>query len=291
MIKIDWKALVNIADSYVERLELWAKIHPRSYLARLILGQLDISKFRSLILCPPHRLSNYPCPEKVAPEHILSTYTSFFYSEGADGEKNAMWLMKQLDIHVCPYCNRTYTFSVNEKKAVRPEIDHFYPKSDPRYMHLALSFYNLVPSCPICNHTKSDTVLDFHPYLGPLDKPGLLPRFLIDSTPVKYGKKEYLFPESPIIKIENVNSNVMELALEELYRQHSDYAKEILDKMQAYNESLYEPLIAGFQGIGKTSEEIDRLVWGNYVERAFHSKRPLAKLTRDILEQFGVIDI
>lgn len=291
MITIDWKALANIADNYLDRLVHWARdLHPNSYLSRRILEKLDDAEFRDLILCPPHRLSGYPCPPLVEPSDILTTYKAFFYSDGPDEENNAMWLMKQLDIKVCPYCNRTYTFTVGGKKTVRPEIDHFFPKSDSKYMHLAISFYNLVPSCPICNHTKSNTVLDYHPYSGPLNKPGLLPRFFIENAPIKEGKKEYLFPEKPIIKIENANSNVVELALEELYRLHADYAKEILDKIQAYNESLYDPLIDAFQGIGKTSEEIDRLVWGNYVDRAFHSNRPLAKLTRDILEQFGIID-
>lgn len=65
--------------------------------------------------------------------------------------------VEQLDLKTCPYCNRNYTFLVNEENGkLRPEIDHFYPKSI--YPFLAMSFYNLIPSCSICNHTKSDKV-------------------------------------------------------------------------------------------------------------------------------------
>ena len=65
--------------------------------------------------------------------------------------------------------------------------------------------------------------------------------------------------------------------------------KEILDKIQAYNKDYYNSLVDSFQGMGKTQEEIDRLVWGNYIEEAKQEKRPLSKMTRDLLRQFGVI--
>jgi hypothetical protein len=41
--------------------------------------------------------------------------------------------------------------------------------------------------------------------------------------------------------------------------------------------------------MGKTQDEIDRLVWGNYIEEAAQEKRPLSKMTRDFLKQFDLI--
>jgi len=61
-------------------------------------------------------------------------------------------LAKELAIDVCPYCNRNYTTSHRidgTLKNVFPEFDHFYPQKD--FPLLALSFYNLIPSCSICN--------------------------------------------------------------------------------------------------------------------------------------------
>jgi hypothetical protein len=67
----------------------------------------------------------------------------------------AYTFVNELDLKTCPYCNRNYIFIVDEKTGkLRPEIDHFYPKSI--YPFLAMSFYNLIPSCPTCNHTKKD---------------------------------------------------------------------------------------------------------------------------------------
>lgn len=296
MIRIDWKSLDSVAQEYVERLIEWAQLHPHSYLQTKILANkmMGHKGFRSLILCPPHLLPKHPYPSDIPGEHFLTTYHSFFSGTGKDGENNAIWLTKKLNLQVCPYCNRAYTFTVEKsqsksKRTVRPEIDHFFPKSNPDYMHLAISFYNLIPSCPSCNHLKSTQIIDFHPYVGDLNNTKAQPKILVNlKTNNKTGDTS-LFPEKPTINIEPSNTNTQVLCLEELYKQHSDYAKELLDKIQAYNGALYHALIESFQSIGHTPEEIDRLIWGNYIEEENFTKRPLSKMTHDILEQFGIM--
>ena len=296
MIRIDWKSLDSVAQEYFERLVDWARLHPHSYLQTKILANnmLDYKDFRSLILCPPHLLRNQFCPSGILREHFVTTYHAFFSGIGRDGENNAVWLTKKLNFQVCPYCNRAYTFTVEKsqsksKRSVRPEIDHFYPKSNPKYRHLAISFYNLIPSCPSCNHLKSTRILDFHPYAGDLNNTTAQPKILVDLKTNNKTDDTILFPEKPTIKIEPSNTNTQTLCLEELYKQHSDYAKELLDKIQAYNMPLYHPLIESFQSIGHTHEEINRLIWGNYIEEENLTKRPLSKMTHDILEQFEII--
>ncbi|HNM06725.1 MAG TPA: hypothetical protein PKK05_27645, partial [Leptospiraceae bacterium] len=67
----------------------------------------------------------------------------------------AYQLALDLNVKTCPYCNRQYTFTVEKIKGkgtpsgTRPEFDHFYDKDT--YPYLSLSFYNLIPSCHICN--------------------------------------------------------------------------------------------------------------------------------------------
>lgn len=296
MIRIDWNSLDFVAQEYVERLEDWANLHPNSYLQTKIIAnkKLGHKDFRNLILCPPHLLRNQLCPSGIQREHFVTSYHSFFSGIGRDGENNAVWLTKKLNIRVCPYCNRAYIFTVEKsqsksKSTVRPEIDHFYPKSNPEYRHLAISFYNLIPSCPSCNRLKSTRILDFHPYVGDLNNTMAQPKILVDLKTNNETDDTILFPEKPKVKIEPSNKNTQVLCLEELYKQHSDYAKELLDRIQAYNKSFYHPLIESFQSIGRTPEEIDRLIWGNYIEEGNFGKRPLSKMTHDILEQFGII--
>lgn len=287
MVIIDWKDINSIGQEYVKRLMDFAAAHPKSFLKTKIIDVLRPEGFRALILCPPHRLEKYGCPDGLNPQDVYRRYDSFFGAEGNDGLNNADWLLKKLNIKVCPYCNRAYTFTVKGKNGVRPELDHFFPRSVDKYMHLALSFYNLVPSCPSCNHTKNNKVFDFHPYYGMLNGSGVKPEFKIKN--VNTQNPRTLFPDKPEIVIDNTNLNISELRLDSLYKHHSDYAKEILDKIQAYNASSYDPLTATFQSIYKTPEEIDRLIWGNYIDDASENKRPLSKLTRDILKQYGII--
>lgn len=287
MIIYDWKSLNSIGQEYVTRLMDFAAAHPKSYLKTKIIDVLGPEAFRDLILCPPHRLEKYGCPKGLESEVVYRRYDSFFSKSGNDGLNNADWLLQKLNISVCPYCNRAYTFTIKGKDGVRPELDHFFPRSEEKYMHLAISFYNLVPSCPVCNHTKSDKVFDFHPYYGMLNSLGTKPMFRIENA--KNSNGVLTFPDNPDITIDNQNQNTKTLCLEPLYKNHAGYAKEILDKIQAYNASLYTPLAATFQGMNKTPEEIDRLIWGNYIDDAGENKRPLSKLTRDILKQFGII--
>lgn len=68
-------------------------------------------------------------------------------------ERISYWLQRQLQIPVCPFCNRIYTTTLF-RESVRPAFDHFYPRSE--YPYLAVSLFNLIPICDICNNAKSD---------------------------------------------------------------------------------------------------------------------------------------
>ena len=67
---------------------------------------------------------------------------------------NALFV-KDLDIKVCPYCNRNYILNFNKKGKANAtaQLDHFFDKKD--YPYLSVSIYNLVPSCGTCNLRKS----------------------------------------------------------------------------------------------------------------------------------------
>ena len=80
-------------------------------------------------------------------------YGKFSGSNQSISERTAYWLQKQLDVKVCPFCNRIYTTTLFNR-SVRPAFDHFYPKST--YPYLAVSLFNLIPICDACNNAKSD---------------------------------------------------------------------------------------------------------------------------------------
>jgi 5-methylcytosine-specific restriction endonuclease McrA len=212
-------------------------------------------------------------------EYMIGQYEELFYNR-----KFGKWLAKELDVKTCPYCNRQYTFSVEVgTKNVRPEFDHFYSKAD--YPYLALSFYNLIPACPICNHIKSDDPIDKNPYFEGFNDNF---KFKIKTKDGEEFSLDWALRSKLEIDFTNKNENIKVFALKELYNEHIDYVKEIIDKAQAYNQSYYNSLNDSYKGLGKQDAEIDRFVWGNYLENAEHEKRPLSKLTRDILEQLEI---
>lgn len=184
-------------------------------------------------------------------------------------------LVEKIGISTCPHCNRSYIFSAyksNGNKGIRPELDHFYPKS--KYPILGLNLYNLIPSCQSCNGLKSDDRVDIHPYIAE-------------------GTNQITFSVDPLTAEVRLSpfkcwSNKT-LLLDKQYNYHKDYVQEILDKAVAYNNSAYEGLLADFQAMAKTPAELDRLVWGAYLEESDYHKRPLSKLTADILKQLDLL--
>lgn len=205
-------------------------------------------------------------------------YTSFTKKEGR-------WLTKRLNIKVCPYCNRQYTFTIDEDEIkTRPQFDHFYPKS--KYPILAISFYNLVPSCSICNLLKKENDININPYVE-----GFSNEYRFHITDIDDNDTlDWLLKKNELkIKFSTNNHNIEKLGLEELYNEHIDFVEEIIDKSQAYNFNYYSQIIEDFKGTSYTPEEINRFIWGTYLSEKELCKRPLSKLTRDLLMQLGIV--
>jgi len=206
-------------------------------------------------------------------------------------EYDAYDLARDLKVDVCPYCNRNYTFTVkSENGSSRPQFDHFYDKDT--YPILALSFYNLIPSCPTCNTTMKGTkqfsiYTHLHPYqesfnnyakfkFTPIDC-----NFYFDSQAIKLQLK------TTDKRAENMKKS---FALEELYQNHKDIVIELIQKEYIYNESYINEIFKNFEGrLFTNREDLLRLVTCGYVEDKDLDKRPLSKLIKDISEELGLV--
>lgn len=225
----------------------------------------------------------------------------FFY-ENYD-KWNAYQLAIDLNIKVCPYCNRQYTFTIGTslKKGTRPQFDHFFDKGKNPF--LALSFYNLVPSCGICNQDfkgfkEFDLTTHLHPYMEGFDervKFSIKPqninflRGIPTSFEVKYRvnkKKKVTINE--LKKILN-NSKIFKLL--PLYNQHKDYISEIIQKSIAYNEDYYKDLFHRYNGtLFNSINDVKKMVLSNYISEDELGQRVLAKLTKDIAEELQILE-
>lgn len=213
------------------------------------------------------------------------------------------WIGNQLRIKACPYCNAQYTVAL--KDSAKFQLDHFFPQSE--YPYLALSFFNLIPCCANCNLKKKakDTYKDFslfHPYeksfheivkfetnekiIEDFIKTG---KFNSVDFKIKLSTKKTGFDE--------IISNHKEIfEIEEKANVHKDVVSELYMKAYIYCDSMKTELTKSFiTTIGAeklslfTENEIDRIVFGNYIEETDFHKRPLSKLTRDIAEELGLI--
>lgn len=223
-------------------------------------------------------------------ELMEDLYTKFTQSDSGEGKSISHYFFEELNIRTCPYCNRQYTFTLSEKDAkTSPEYDHFYAKSD--YPILAVSFYNLVPSCHVCNQIKGvKKTVKVNPFFG-----GFKSKFSLYDK--KKGDKklnalELLSKGEGLLKFDGANgaerSNIKAFGLSGLYELHDDYVKDIIEKAVAYNKVSREMIADSFQKRGYTPDQVFDFVWGKYLDDLQLENRVLSKLTKDLLEQLEI---
>lgn len=201
---------------------------------------------------------------------------------------SSYYLADLLGIDTCVYCNRTYvkTIGKTSDKVCRAEYDHWLNKS--YYPLLALSFYNLVPSCPFCNKLKLDKIFasgtHFHPYTMKSK----------DVFKFSYFKKNIAENNVVIVNeehLDNKNKNLLDtFKLDKLYNAHSaTELKELLDLRFKYNTNYIEDLI-NIYFKGKLSEkEIYRMIFGIERDPKNFCKRPFSKFKNDIIDELKKI--
>lgn len=215
----------------------------------------------------------------------------FDYKYFCDTEKlyNAYNLATKLDIPTCPYCNRLYTKTVinrEKKKKTRPAFDHWFPKS--KFPLLQLSFYNLIPSCNVCNSgVKGSKVYKlnelFHPYMKN-------EKFNFKYSYYNKDLNKYGFN---IITYDKISKESVDaFFLLDIYEAHEDEIYDLRKIRDNYNSAYIESLKSILnQGNNRISEsEIYRLAFGVHLEEDKFDRRPLSKMKRDILKELGIIN-
>lgn len=250
--------------------------------------------------------ANYPCLSKKygtkeAKPPIYTIIYNIFIESGYDSylskteekkDYHAYIFVEELGIKTCPYCNRSYiSFVKNDEKQTRPQLDHFYPKAI--YPFLACSFYNLIPSCSACNLMKSDDNSYIDKLLSPYDvkENDFIFSYTLNDLDIlkSIDSKNIRFEDERSIKITldtKYTQNGTYFQLEEIYQNHKDIVIELILKEINYPKSYIEELIKNNFG---TEEEIYRFIFSNYLHFDELHKRPLSKLTKDIVNELGIL--
>lgn len=207
-------------------------------------------------------------------------------------------LFDKIGVKVCPYCNRSYIHTLQSGK-VRPQYDHFFSKV--KYPYLAISLYNLIPSCGICNQAKSDTntydiekkkLTFLYPYRDEYGEEFFFrAEYAGDISYLLGGNQEF------DLKIENlstvdsercntVHDTVRILHTAELYQKHKDYVLDIIRNSQIYTDEYMKDLLKKFPHVFRDISDVQRFAFMNYLDKPHWGDRVLAKLTYDIHRQF-----
>lgn len=155
------------------------------------------------------------------------------FSDKKRTDYNAYEFCMAMEMNVCVYCNAQLTHTIvtqSGEKIIRPQIDHYFPQSV--YPMFALSFYNLIPSCSICNGVKSDADMQlngmYHPYS--------------DSTSeVSFAWKNRELK----INFNSPKASAMKdiFKTEEIYGMYRKEAEKIVEKAQDYSKEYVDEIV------------------------------------------------
>lgn len=218
---------------------------------------------------------------------------AFNYDEILSKPK-AYSLAKTLNRNTCTYCNRLYTNTVitidrktkrenNSTRITRPQFDHWF--SQKKYPLLALSYYNLIPCCSVCNSSiKGDAEFKFdthvHPYIDDV---------INDFSFTYINKSIDEYEVNITLKNDNTKlaTTLDEFKIKEVYNAHSNLElKDLVDLKQKYAENYIDTLFnKTFDRLKVGENEIYRLVFGIESEAANFHKRPFSKFKKDIIDE------
>lgn len=198
--------------------------------------------------------------------------------------------VKELDVSVCPYCNRNYILNFKKTNSLETtaQLDHFFDKKT--YPYFAVSIYNLVPSCQTCNQRKSTKPNDiYHPFVSSFNDDVKF-QLKIDDSKFYYNKSSLHIESKVIRNKDKIESHINIFNIENLYNEHKDIVLELIQKAEIYNDSYIDELFNRYEGtLFKNREDLMRLITCGYVTDEELHKRPLSKLIKDISEELDLI--
>lgn len=226
---------------------------------------------------------------------LIFNYREFIKKD--DEKYCAYTLAENLNIRTCLYCNRQYALTVINKKdqITRPEFDHFFDQGT--YPLLALSIYNLIPSCHICNSTLKHTKpFDLDNYVHPYVNKDVLNQYRYtylphDVTSILGGNSKLqveIVSEGQPDSV-RINNTKKIFKLEDIFNGHTEELTDLFDIRYKLSERYLEELMKTYKHLGINREEIYKLAFGVHYSEDDFVRRPFSKIKKDILKELGVI--
>ena len=194
-------------------------------------------------------------------------------------------------ISTCYYCNIDFinTYNAKSKKKNKFTLDHYFDKSTCPY--LALSLYNLIPSCYTCN-SKIKGITEFNS-LAPSSKKYDFVQKVKFKIKLDASCKSLHIKNKDDIDInlkENYSNDfenfIKDMLLNERYNVHKDIVFDMIEKAELYPESRLKEL----QDLTSIPfQQIKKDIFNLIDENEDLSKKPFSKLIKDISEELKLI--
>jgi hypothetical protein len=226
-------------------------------------------------------------------KHITENKFIKFLFNYTDLQSNKIKLFFEdnLLISTCYYCNIDFinTYNTRSKKKNKFTLDHYFDKST--YPYLALSLYNLVPSCYTCN-SKLKGIKEFHNLAPSSKKYDFDEKVKFKITLDSSCKNLHIKNKSNIdINLkENYSDDfekfISKMLLNERYNVHKDLVYDMITKAELYPESRLKEL-QDLTGI--PYQQIKKDIFNLIDTEKDLSKKPFSKLIKDISEELKLL--
>lgn len=194
--------------------------------------------------------------------------------------------LEKLNMDTCVYCNRNYTIQLVNDRA-RAELDHWFPKET--YPILALSFYNLIPSCHSCNHIKHNNSPDggWENALLNINHP-----YIEDKAATFSFSYFYNSINQSIVIIKSKNEKAKKTIefnkINKIYETHSNRELNDLLKLRyKYSQNYLDILLnkTFTREFSMSHGEAYRIIFGIEINEEDYHKRPFSKFKKDIIDE------
>lgn len=192
---------------------------------------------------------------------------------------------QQMGLKTCVYCNAIPTMS--NKGEVFYQMDHYLPQS--LYPFLGTCFYNLQPSCGVCNDHKKTKNCDFGLYVNSEQHKDLSPFRFVPKVKNLVGP----YPECEDIQFRGKEANVTKESkaheemfhINNMYAGYKDEVSALYTDAYKMNPSMVE-VNAACWGIPATKKDVLAYMSGHLSleEKDIH-KKTLTKLKQDTIKQ------
>lgn len=211
-------------------------------------------------------------------EYLFHLYDLFRNSQAAK-------IYSIISVPVCPYCGMEFLPIGYNKGGVLKywgDIDHFYSRS--RYPGMSICFYNLIPSCKICNQIKQSKDVEF---LNPYDK-DYYSKYHFRTDFDNTNDISYLLGLNDNFRIRidapyDSNADISEIktfCLEDRYSSLKSLVKDIIIKSRAYENIYLDNLIEKYD---ISHDEIKQALF-DYDED--EHEKIFSRFNKDIAEEF-----